>query len=62
MEKRLHRSKTNRIVAGVCGGIAETYGFDPSIVRIIAALLMLTWGTGIVLYIIACICIPEADA
>lgn len=57
--KRLFRSKTNRMVAGVCGGIAEYFDIDPSIVRIICAILILCWGSGLILYIICALVIPE---
>ena len=59
MDKRLFRSKKDRMIGGVCGGLAEYLNIDPAIVRIVAALLMLTWGTGILLYIIMWIVIPE---
>jgi phage shock protein C len=57
--KRLYRSRTNKIIAGVCGGIAEYSNLDPTIVRLLWLLLSLIWGTGIVAYIIAWIIIPE---
>jgi len=57
--KRLYRSKTNKIIAGVCGGIAEYSNIDPTIVRLLWLLLSLIWGTGLVAYIIAWIIIPE---
>jgi phage shock protein C len=41
MEKRLYRSRRERILGGVCGGIAEYFGLDPSLVRIVAVLLIL---------------------
>lgn len=59
MDKRLFRSKKDQMIGGVCGGLAEYLNIDPAIVRIVAALLMLTWGTGILLYIIMWIVIPE---
>jgi phage shock protein PspC (stress-responsive transcriptional regulator) len=57
--KRLYRSKTNKIIAGVCGGIAEYFNIDPTIVRLLWLLFSLIWGTGLVAYIIAWIIIPE---
>lgn len=59
MEKRIYRSKKNRMIAGVCGGIAEYLNIDPAIVRLIMALLVLVNGLGIILYILAVIIIPE---
>jgi len=57
--KRLYRSRTNRVIAGVCGGIAEYSNIDPTIVRLLWLLLSLIWGSGIIAYIIAWIIIPE---
>lgn len=59
MEKRLYRSRKNRMIAGVCGGIAEYLNIDPAIVRLIMALLVLANGLGIILYILALIIIPQ---
>ena len=58
--KRLTRSTTDKWLAGVCGGIANYFGWDPAIVRLVYVLL--TFGTvfsGIIVYIILCICMPE---
>ena len=57
----LHRSRTDRMVAGVCGGIAKTYGWDPSLIRILyvlAALFSVAFP-GILVYFILWIIIPE---
>lgn len=56
-QKRLYRSETNRMICGVCGGIAEYILIDPTIVRLLFALLALG-GPGFVFYIIAAIIIP----
>ena len=50
--KKLYRSNDRRIF-GVCGGIAEYFGFDPTIVRVIWAVLSLSGGSGAVLYLVA---------
>jgi len=59
--RRLHRSTRNRVLAGVCGGIAETYGSDPTAVRL--ATLVIGLFTGIfpmvVLYVVAALVIPD---
>ena len=60
MEKRLTKSKDKKI-AGVCGGIAEYLGWDPTILRIIVAVLVFIYGTGLVAYIICAIAMPNAD-
>lgn len=58
--KPLGRSRTNRMIAGVCGGLAEYLNIDPSLVRIIWALGTLgTMGTGILAYIVAMLVLPE---
>ena len=51
MEKKLKRS-ANKMIAGVCGGLAEYLGMDATIVRVIYALLVLFGGVGILLYLI----------
>ena len=58
MEKKLYRNTDNRIIAGVCAGLAEYINIDPTIVRLIWALVGLT-GTGIVAYLVAALIIPE---
>ena len=55
--KKLYKSN-NRMICGVCAGIAEYLGIDPTVVRLIWAALGLT-GTGILLYIIAVLVMPE---
>lgn len=55
--KRLYRSRTNRMIAGVCGGIAEYLGVDATIIRILAVVIP---GFGWVTYLICAIIIPEA--
>jgi phage shock protein PspC (stress-responsive transcriptional regulator) len=52
MEKKLYRSNERKIF-GVCGGLAEYLGIDPTIVRVIWALMVLSGGGGAVLYLIA---------
>jgi phage shock protein C len=59
MVKKLYRSKKNRKIAGVCGGIAEYFGVDPIIVRLITLILVLSAGGGLIAYIIAWIVVPE---
>lgn len=58
-KKRLYRSRRNRQVAGVCGGIAEYLAIDPSLVRILWLLLALAGGPGVLLYIIMAVVVPE---
>ncbi|MGB9867700.1 MAG: PspC domain-containing protein [Bacillota bacterium] len=56
--KRLYRSSKNRMIAGVCGGIAEYFNVDVIVVRLIWLLLVLMGGPGIIAYIVAWIVIP----
>ena len=62
MTPRLYRSRRHRVIAGICGGLAERYDWDPSIVRLVFALLMFVpIPTHIaLLYIIMWIVVPEA--
>ena len=57
--KKLYRSKKNRVLGGVCGGVGEYLDVDPVIIRIIWVFLALGYGTGIILYLIAWLVIPE---
>ena len=59
LEKRLYKSKENRMLDGVCGGIAEYFNIDPTIVRLAWAIFSLAGGSGVLAYIIALIIIPE---
>lgn len=63
--RKLHRSAKNKIIAGVCGGIAETYGFDATLIRLITVLLgLFSWGGAPIVvfaYIIAWIIMPEEE-
>jgi phage shock protein PspC (stress-responsive transcriptional regulator) len=62
MGYRLYRSRRDRMLAGVAGGLAEMWGADPSLVRIIWALLVVfTGGVALLVYIVMAIVIPEED-
>lgn len=58
MAKRLYRSRKDRMIAGVCGGIASYFDIDPTLVRIFAVLTVFANGIGIIGYIIAWIIVP----
>ena len=58
MNKKLYRSRTDRKIAGVCGGLAEFIGIDPTIIRVIWALVSLS-GAGLIAYLICALIIPE---
>jgi phage shock protein PspC (stress-responsive transcriptional regulator) len=57
--KRLYKSRTDRMIDGVCGGVAKYLNLDPTLVRIALVLLTLLGGSGILLYIIAMIVMPK---
>ena len=57
-EKKLYKSRTNRMICGVCGGLAEYLNLDATIIRLVFAVLILT-GVSILFYIAAAIIIPE---
>src|SRR5262245_34027439 len=59
MRERLYRSRSDRMLFGVAGGMARYLDLDPSLVRIVWALLVIAGGAGILLYVIAAIVIPE---
>ncbi len=58
-DKKLYKSTTDKKICGVCGGLGEFLGLDSSIVRIIWALLSLCGGSGLLLYIICALILPE---
>jgi len=59
--KRLYRSRQDRMIAGVCGGIAEYFNIDPVIIRLLAAALLVPGGLpGFIPYVIMWIVVPES--
>ena len=59
MEKRLYKSNQNKMIDGVCAGIAEYFNIDPTLVRLGAVVLCCMGGSGILAYIIAAVVIPR---
>ena len=59
--KRLYKSRNNKMICGVCAGIADYFNIDPSIVRVRWAVLALAAGTGVLAYIACAIILPEGD-
>jgi phage shock protein C len=59
MDKRLHRSSSDKKIAGVCGGIAAYLGWDPTVVRLLWILLTLAGGSGILIYLILWVVMPD---
>ncbi len=57
--KKLYRSRTNKIFAGVCGGIGEFFDVDPTLIRLLWVLITIfSMGLGIILYVVAWIITP----
>lgn len=60
MNRKLYRSSTNRMLCGVCGGIGEYLDVDPTLIRLLWAVLACS-GTGILVYFLAAIIIPQSS-
>ena len=61
-ERRLQKSRTDRMIDGVCGGIAAYFAIDATLVRIVWVLMTLFGGSGVILYIAAMIIMPKEDS
>jgi phage shock protein C len=61
MARKLYRSRTDKMIGGVCGGLAEVLDLDPTAVRMVFVLLALLGGHGILLYLILWIIMPRQD-
>jgi phage shock protein C len=61
-KNKLYRSQNDRMIAGVCGGLAEFFGLDVSLVRLLAVIMALLGGHGILVYLILWIIVPNAPA
>ena len=59
MNKRLYKSSTDKKVCGVCGGIANYFDVDPTVIRLIWVIFTLVGGSGLIAYIIAAIIMPD---
>ena len=61
-KKKLRRSRSDRVLAGVCGGLGEYFDMDPVVVRVIFALFAVFAGGGVLAYVILWLVVPEAEA
>ena len=61
MNKKLYKSNTNKMICGVCGGLGEFFGIDPTIIRLFWAIFGLMGGSGIVAYLLAAVIIPNSE-
>ena len=59
MQKKLYRSKSDRVLVGVCGGIAEYFNIDPTVVRVIWGVASIFAFAGVIAYIVCAFVIPE---
>lgn len=59
MKKRLYKIEEGKKVFGVCGGIAEYFNVDPTLIRLLWVVLVLCVGTGILAYIVAALIMPN---
>lgn len=59
--KRLYRSRENRMLAGICGGLGEYFEVDPTFVRLLWVLAAFVAGGGILAYLIAWVVIPKRE-
>lgn len=61
MSKKLYLSNTNKKIAGVCGGLAEYFGIDATIIRIVWFVMAFGYGTGLLLYLAFWLIVPRED-
>ncbi len=59
MEKKLYRSRQNRMLGGICGGIGEYLNVDPTVVRLLWVLFTFVGASGLLAYLICLVIIPE---
>ena len=57
--RKLYRSTSNRQVAGVCGGLAEYFNLDPTLIRVLFVILAVLGGSGVFLYLALWIIVPK---
>ena len=57
--QKLYRSRNDQIISGVCGGLGEFFGIDPTLIRVIFVLLAIFGGSGIVIYLVMWLIVPE---
>lgn len=60
--KRLVRSRSNRQLAGVCGGLGEYFGIDPTVIRILFVLVALLGGASLLVYIVLALLMPDESS
>lgn len=61
MKKKLYKSKTDKKVAGVCGGVAQYLGVDSTLIRLALVFLILFAGCGLIAYLVAALVMPDEE-
>lgn len=59
VKKKLYRVRQGKIIAGVCGGVAKYFDIDPKIIRLLCVALFAAYGSGLLVYIIFAIFVPQ---
>jgi phage shock protein C len=57
--QKLYRSRDERMIGGVCGGLGEFFGIDPTLIRLLFVLLTIFGGTGVLVYLVMLLIVPE---
>lgn len=60
-EKRMRRSKTDKLIAGVCGGLGEYFNIDPTLIRLVFGVLLFAQGVGAIIYLVLWIVLPYRE-
>jgi phage shock protein C len=60
--KKLYRSRSDKMIAGVCGGLAQYLSLDPTLIRLLFVLIVLLGGADVLAYLILMIVVPEEPA
>lgn len=60
-KKRLHKSTNDKKICGVCAGVADYFGIDPTIVRIIWGILFFAYGAGLIAYLVCAFVLPAGE-
>lgn len=58
----IHKSNKHKVIGGVCGGLAESMGISPTLLRIITVILVPFAGISVIVYLVLCLVLPSADA
>jgi phage shock protein C len=61
VSKRLYRSRTEKVISGICGGLGEYFDVDSTIIRVLWAVSFFMGGAGLLAYIVAAVIIPERE-